>query len=110
MSKDCLRYGDTFILKNDVTTDRWLNGGRSNGNEVVLTRSLFQNLYKLELINTLYKCIAISKSGISTRNNNENTDLAYGSCIEKNSLVYLQKMVWTIDGSLEVEEKTFLMV
>lgn len=90
LSKDCLRYGDKFLLKTDVSIDRWISGSRGSGNEGVVTRDMLKSSYEKRAENGNYRWIARSNQGIGTRSNHNNEDPAYGLCIEKNSLVYLQ--------------------
>lgn len=83
---NCIKYGDVFYF-HQPSSNMWMSGGRSDGNEGVVTRHYWDDSYEQSL-NAYYQWKVLSKAGTGTRG----VDPATGTCIEDLSLVFFENM------------------
>lgn len=82
----CVKYGDKVHLQANVMDNRWLSGGRGEGNEGVVTRDrLGPDLEKSKPAS--YEWIIRASPGNGLRSDK---DIRHGRCVEVGDIIHLQ--------------------
>ena len=86
-SGECVAYGDVIHGQVNYVDSRWLSGGRSEGNEGVITRNFFDGGYEENTAGSTYQWTLRSESG---NGNIDDQDPRNGECIAYNDIIFIQ--------------------
>ncbi len=78
----CVKYGDKVFLQANNEDIKWLSGGRSSGNQMVLPRN-----HRLDETKSSYQWTVRSSPGDGLRSSKDSNA---GQCVSEKSLIYLQ--------------------